>query len=485
MNQKDTKYLLSEAYSTVKKLTGINPTNPARFKELLVEDTAFDTYIHAFAESMDPVTAKDFKVLAVNTRKALLENSMYQLNPYETLVMPILSIFYPRLIAREVVTTTPIDKPEVVKAFLKPYFKKFGDNTRYDAPSYNNISDGPGLDMAAGAVASVPGTTDILAALSLTPDTAHLQKDFRIYKVEDGSGNSADVNITPTVDGTLAAEVTVNGNTDTLTGKIDYLNGKVTLSSSNGVVTKAYYTVTASLEENTINPEIYLDVEKIRIAVKSREITAQWSIQMQQDLKALFDIDIQAEMVTIMGQQIAMDIDREILNNLFFAAEHLAGASHIDTFSKTPPSSFTWGPKLWYENILPKITKLGAQIYTDTNIQEANIIVCNPLDASIFESIDEFSYIGTGSQGGDLGYRTGVLSGGRWKVITSAIVPQGKMLITYKPDVEMKVVYYYAPYQPLTLSPYPLNNTPSMTVLSRYGSVLVRPQGLCELKITS
>jgi len=481
---KDTKYMLSEAYQITKKVSGINPGNPAQFKEVLVDDNAFKTYCMALAESMDQNTKEEFMILAENTRKALLENSMYQLNPYETLVVPILSIFYPRLIARELVTVTPIDKPEVIKAFLKPSFKRWNDPNTYTAPSVNqDISIGPGLDVAAGASANVPGTTDILAVLGLTSDVAHLQKDFMIYRVEDGAGNHTDVQITPTVDGTISASVEIAGNPDTLLGQVDYLNGTVTLSSSNGVVARAYYTVTASLEENTINPKMYLDVEKIRIPVKDRQISAEWSIQMQQDLKALFDIEIQAELVTIIGQQIALDIDREIINQLFFAAENLAGASHSDAFSKTPPPTFTWGQKQWFENILPKIANLSAVIYNDTNIGEGNIIACNPVDAAIFESLNEFSYVGSGMEGGNLGYRSAVISGGRWKVVTSAIVPQGKMLLVYKPDVEMKVVYYYMPYVPAVLTPFPLGQKPSLTIISRYGQALIRPAGLAELQI--
>jgi len=485
MNQKDTKYMLTEAYKITGKVTGMSPTNPTDFKNILVNDDAFDTYVTSLSESMDLETQHDFSILAHNTRKALLENSMYQLNPYETLVVPILSIFYPRLIARELVTVSPIDKPEVIKGFLKPKFRKYGDPNTYDAPSMNeDISQGPGMDVASGATATVPGTTDILAALSLTSSSAHLQKDFMIYKVEDGSGNSIDVNITPTVDGTISESVVINGNSDTLLGSVDYLNGKLDVSSSNGVIAKVYYSVTASLEENAINPQIQLDVEKIRIPVKDREITAQWSVQMQQDLKALFDIEIQAELVTIMGQQVALDIDREIINQLIYAAANLAPASHTDSFSKTPPASFTWGQKMWYENVLPKISALGATVYNDTQIGEANVLACNPLDASIFESLQEFSYTGSGTSGGDLGYRSAVISGGRWKVLTSSIIPQGRMLTILKPDVELKSVFYYCPYQPAVLTPFPLGRTPSLTILSRYGSKLVRPNGLAMLNIT-
>jgi hypothetical protein len=37
---------------------------------------------------------------------------------------------------------------------------------------------------------------------------------------------------------------------------------------------------------------------------------------MEQDMRALFDVSMQAEIVNILGQQVALDIDREIINAL-------------------------------------------------------------------------------------------------------------------------------------------------------------------------
>jgi hypothetical protein len=322
--------------------------------------------------------------------------------------------------------------------------------------------------------------------IGLTADVAHLQKDFLVYKVLDGNGNSADVNIIPTVDGTIAADVEINGQPDTLLGRVDYLNGTVEFSSVNGVISKAAFSVTVSLEENVINPKVELTIEKIRLIVTDRQVSAEWSVQMEQDIKALFDVDIQAEIVSVIGQQIALDLDRQIINTLLAAVQNplMVPSTHVDSFSKTPPASFTWGPKHWYENIVPKLTSLSAQVYNDTNIDAANTILCNPLDASILESLQEYSYNGSSVDNGDFGYQVGSISG-KWKVLVSSVVPQGKMLLVYKPTEEIKSVYYFAPYQPAILSPYPLGPKPSLTILSRNAQSLIRPQGLALLNITA
>lgn len=87
------KEILTEAYRTTKKMTGIDPSKPGNLKQVLTDDGAFKTYVTSLAESIDNKRDKDnFIVLAENTRMNLLENSMFQISPYESLTLPILRV---------------------------------------------------------------------------------------------------------------------------------------------------------------------------------------------------------------------------------------------------------------------------------------------------------------------------------------------------------------------------------------------------------
>jgi len=48
----------------------------------------------------------------------------------------------------------------------------------------------------------------------------------------------------------------------------------------------------------------------------------------------------------------------------------------------------------------------------------------------------------------------------------------------------LKAIYFYSPYVPAVLHPYPLAQTPSLTILSRYATALVRSNGIAALTIT-
>ena len=482
------KELLQEVYRTTKKLSGIDPSKPGNLKAVLVDDAAFDAYVTGLAESIENKRdRKHFVQLAENTRINLLENSMFQINPYETLTLPILRVFYPKLVAKEAVTVSPMDKPETVKAFIKA---KFTPNlppgaTPINAPvTSTDISQGLAIGTSVSASVAVPSTAyDVLNVIGLTSTQAHLERDFEITGVSADGTAWTTVSIVPAVEGHFSSGVTVGATPDVVSGKVDYLAGTVDISSTTGVVKYARYQVTTSLEENRVNPTVTLNVDKIRLYARDRQISANWTINMEQDMRALFDVSMQAEIVNILGQQVALDIDREIISALLTANTRLNAGTHTKTFNRTPPTAYTWGTKYWHENIIVPLNELSGQIYTDTNMEAGNTILANPLDVAILEDLQTFNYTGTSSVDGDLGYRSATVAGGKWKVLTSAVVEQGTMLMVYKPVEELKAVYFYSPYVPAVLHPYPLGFTPSLTILSRYATALVRSSGIAALTI--
>jgi hypothetical protein len=489
MEEKVMKELLLEVYQTTKKISGVDPSRPGNLKQVLVDDAAWNAYSQGLAESIeDKKDRAQFLQLAENTRINLLENSMFQINPYETLTLPILRVFYPKLVAKELVTVSPMDKPESVKAFIRATFTPSNSSTEYDAPVVStDISEGVAFGTPVAAAMPVPSSAyDVLATAGLTSTEAHLERDFEITGVSTDGTAYTDVSIVPAVEGHFSASVTVGGVADVISGKVDYLAGTVDISSTTGTVTYARYQVTTSLEENRINPSVTLNVDKIRLYARDRQISANWTINMEQDMRALFDISMQAEIVkivNILGQQVALDIDREIISALITANTRLNDATHTGTFTRTPPTTYTWGTKYWHENIIVPLNELSGQIYNDTNIEAGNTIAANPLDVAILEDLQTFNYTGTSSVDGDLGYRSATVAGGKWRVLTSAVVTEGTMLMVYKPVEELKAIYFYSPYVPAVLHPYPLGYTPSLTILSRYATALVRSAGIATLTI--
>lgn len=484
-----TPIILTEAYKRTKRTTGVDTSTPMGVKQALYDPNVFKVYAASLAEGLSDESKQTFMTLAESTRVALMENSMFQLNPYESLSLPILRVFYPKLIAKELVNVMPIDKPDVVRGFIRAYFRRNLDT----AGTYPNafpststdISKGPGVTIASPGTASVPGTENIFAQIGggLTADTAHIEKDFQIVSVTDTTGNTADVSIIADVDGNFSASVTVADQTDVISGHINYEAGSFTISSLSGVVASVSYQAYASLEENRINPTVRFEIEKIRMTTVDRRISAEWTINMEQDAKALFDVQLQAELVNIIGEQIALDIDREIINALIATNAAQNPASHTKTFDLTPDTGFAWGRKIWYENVIPVLNTLSAQIYNSCLMGAANTLACNPLDAAVFESLNTFEYNGNSVDGGDVGYRSATVAGGKWKILVSSIVPAGKVITKYRSEDLARAAYVYAPYVPALLTPYPLGPVPSLTIMARYATKVIRPNAIGVLNI--
>jgi hypothetical protein len=502
--------VLQEAYARTTRATGVNPLYPTHFRKMMKDRRSWNVFVDSLTEGLEADQSNDFRLLAENTRVGLLENSMFGLNPYETLTLPVLRRFYPKLIARDLVNVMPIDKPEVIKGFMRAYFGRYNDvdaqgnqlypyQFPYVAPGDRktvvgasgqdlvDISRGPSIGINATGDAT-NFTVDILGdVLGLQRSESHLEKDFKVLAVsQDGTSyTQLPEPIVADVDGNFSFDVNFDGTaTDTVLGRVNFLDGVLDWQSVGGDVKGLSYSAVASLEENQINPMVKYTIDKIRFQTVLRQISAEWTIPLEQDAKALYDVNIQSELVNIIGEQIAAEIDREIIDALIAGNAAFNDIStHTATFNKNPEPGYTWGRKQWYENIIPTLTELSAQVYNDSLMDSANTIACNPLDAAIFESLNDFAYDGNSVAGGETGYRSATVQGGKWKILVSSIVPAGKMILKYRSNEAQRATYVYSPYVPALLTPYPLGAIPTLTVMTRYASKLIRPEALAVLNV--
>lgn len=498
------KKILSEAYNRVAKITGLSPLG-SNFRRILRDPNKWNIFVESLASSLPPAIMEDFRTLSNNTRIPLLENASFTANPYETLTLPILRMFYPKLIAKDIVTVSPIDKPEVIKTFIRAYVGTAEDDASgvypYQLPYISNTLPSTGVSRgpSAGIVSEKVITSKTVNLISeVNPDLVgytYIDKDFRIesayVSTTDSTDNLAEVVITPPimadVDGNFSREISWKEGgttvTDIIVGSINFEKGVLNWSSVRGYVKRLSVSYFLSLEKNKINPKVRFVPEKIRLAVVQRQLSAEWTIAFEQDMKALYDINLQEELIDLMARQIAVDIDREIIEGLLSCIGLYGSPDHVSTFYLTPPDNYNWGPKMWYSNILPKINSLSAAIFNDTKIAAGNTIACNPIDAAILESLNEFRYDGASDKDGDLGYANATIQGNKYKVVVSQNIPQHKMIILYKPAKEQESVFYYAPYVPIMITPYPLGPNPNITLMTRYAIKAVRPEGVSVLMV--
>ena len=74
--------------------------------------------------------------------------------------------------------------------------------------------------------------------------------------------------------------------------------------------------VSCCLKETADIPEIDIKVDSIAITAQTKKLKAKWTPELGQDLNAYHNIDAEVELTSILSEQIALEIDREILADL-------------------------------------------------------------------------------------------------------------------------------------------------------------------------
>jgi hypothetical protein len=484
----DIKSLLKDAYTVVQESSGVHPVK--EYKAALENQDAFNTYVEALSQGLSPRDEMIFKKLASNLREVILTESNFTTaySAYNSLLLPLLRIFFPRLVAREAVSIDPMEKPFIVRYFLRAIAKK-PDNTMTELPDYSGTaSSGPQIPATTlVTLTDGRGSGNLITLAGYS--SGSLQRDLLIVSTTDGT-DTVTVNVSPdTITGTAEFQVTypTSNNTDRLIVKVNYDTGEVDILSVNDHTTGVYFSGTLTMESNDPNQltTVELKLEPYQIAAVSRKLNIRWSPEFEQDVKALFDIDAQSQLLSLLGAQIATDVDREILNDLALGAS--SSMATQDTFSITPPANFAFGPKQWYENIVVHINYLAGQIYQKTAIAPGNIIITSPKNVAILQSTGEYSKLGdltTGVLAGTTPYAIGEFSNA-YKVLVTQLMPDNFMLVILKPQEPAAAVYAYMPYIPTSIYPWPMTTIPSLTFMTRYAKRLFRPQGLAKLTITS
>ena len=206
------------------------------------------------------------------------------------------------------------------------------------------------------------------------------------------------------------------------------------------------------LEYETEMGEVTFTIEKINVTVKPRKLRARWSPELAQDVNAYHNIDAEAELTALLSEQIAMEIDREILRELKRGA---AWTLRWDFLGWKYQGSQKYTEKEWKQTLITRINQLSAQIHKSTLRGGANFIVVSTEVSALFDDLENFM-VSNGNVDDDkynLGMRRiGTLSG-RYTVYVDPYAKAGDILIGHKGNSILDTGYIYAPYVPLQLTP--------------------------------
>jgi hypothetical protein len=141
------------------------------------------------------------------------------------------------------------------------------------------------------------------------------------------------------------------------------------------------------LENETEIGEVGFEIEKVTVSVVSRKLRARWTPELAQDISAYQNIDAEAELTALMSEQVAMEIDREILRDL---KREAAWRLNWDYFGWKQTTSQKYTQKEWNETLVTRINQISAQIHKSTLRGGANFVVVSTEVAAILGDIAHF-----------------------------------------------------------------------------------------------
>ena len=252
------------------------------------------------------------------------------------------------------------------------------------------------------------------------------------------------------------------------------------IGSSAGTKEQIYtatYRVYDTLEFEDEMGEVSFDLQGVTVSVTERKLRAQWSPELAQDVSAFHNIDAEAELTALLSEEIAAEVDREILRDLRKGAAWDLRWDY-NGWKRFSAGQAPYTQKDWNQTLITAINQISAQIHKSTLRGGANWIVCSSEVSAIFDDLEYFhvSNAAADQDQYNMGIeKVGTLSG-RFTVYRDPYFPANQVLIGHKGTSLLDTGYVYAPYVPLQLTPTmynPFNFTPIKGIMTRYAKKMV------------
>jgi len=253
------------------------------------------------------------------------------------------------------------------------------------------------------------------------------------------------------------------------------------LGSVSGLTTNPAYKFAwaeyASLELETELGEVSFRLDEVVVAVEERKLRATWSPELAQDVSAFHNIDAEAELTAMLSEQVAAEIDREILRDLRKAAAWQLRWDY-NGWRKASSAASPYTQKDWNQTLITRINQISAQIHKSTLRGGANFIVVSSEISAIFDDLEYFHVSDANPEQDQYNMgieRIGTL-GGRYQVYRDPYAPAYSAVIGHKGKSLLDTGYIYAPYVPLQLTPTmynPFNFAPVKGIMTRYAKKVV------------
>jgi hypothetical protein len=239
--------------------------------------------------------------------------------------------------------------------------------------------------------------------------------------------------------------------------------------NQNDSVAKA--ATTASLEGQAGN-RMSIQILKQTVEAKTRKLSARWTFEAAQDAQAQQGIDVEAEVMAALAQEITAEIDQEIIASL----TSLAGTA-TQTYDQAAVSGTATFVGDEHAALAVQINRVSNLIAQRTRRGAGNYAVVSPFALTILQSATTSAFARTTEGTFEAPTNTkfvGTLNGAMKIYVNSYAYDNAPILIGYKGSSESDAPAFYCPYIPLMSSGVVLDPStfePVVSFMTRYGYV--------------
>lgn len=228
---------------------------------------------------------------------------------------------------------------------------------------------------------------------------------------------------------------------------------------------------TASME-GVGGKKMNIQILKETVEAKSRKLSARWTFEAAQDAQAIHGVDVEAEIMAALAQEITAEIDQEVIGSLI----NLAGTAYgtYDQAAVSGQANFVGDQ---HAALAVLVNRAANDIASRTRRGAGNYIVVSPTALTILQSATTSAFARTTEGTFEAPTNTkfvGTLNSSVRVYVNHYAGDDAPILIGYKGANEMDAPAFYCPYIPLMSSGVvldPATFEPTVSFMTRYGYV--------------
>ena len=221
--------------------------------------------------------------------------------------------------------------------------------------------------------------------------------------------------------------------------------------------------------EGAAGNKLSIQILKQTVEAKTRKLSARWTFEAAQDAQSMHGIDVEAEIMAALAQEITAEIDQEVLASL----NTLAGSAG-QTYDQAAVSGTATFVGDEHAALAVQINRVSNQIAQRTRRGAGNWAVVSPFALTILQSATTSAFARTTEGSFEAPTNTkmvGTLNNAMKVYVNTYAADNANVLVGYKGSSESDAAAFYCPYIPLMSSGVVLDPStfePTVSFMTRY-----------------